>query len=177
MSCPKVLPKAALDNSHFVTQDYCLSKEKKYQCQKIREQGTPCCTSSPLSGDIFPPLIAFMQSWRSPEEPFQIPQRFQASSPPPSSWSQALSTSFPETSSHVNPPLPLLIPGEFTRRHASAAGSQPSHVHDVLQQAGRDRDAQQEHPTGCPIGCDPFQGPSWASNKLKPPLGLQQAGT
>lgn len=56
------------------------------------------------------------------------PPWLKTSSPPPSSLNLASAISFPETSFHANPPLPLLIPGEFTSRRASAWRSQPLHM-------------------------------------------------
>lgn len=56
------------------------------------------------------------------------PQWLKTSSLPLSSLNLASAISFPETSFHANPPLPLLIPGEFTSIRASAWRSQPLHM-------------------------------------------------
>lgn len=82
---------------------------------------------SPLSQGFTSPLTPLSQE-KAGLEMSRSPQWLKTSSLPPSSLNLASAISFPETSFHANPPLPLLIPGEFTSIRASAWRSQPLHM-------------------------------------------------
>lgn len=164
MCCLKVLPKSVLDNSQFVIQDNCLSKEKKH-CQRTVGQGTPQSPGQPLISRLYLPIdTSFISKSRAGETQTicsRSLQQLQIPSSPPSSLNLALATSFPETSFHANPPLPLLIPEEFTHAHASVWGSQPSHAEGMSQQhAGGRGDAEQGHQCHC-LPAAPCSTPPW----------------
>lgn len=68
MRCLKVLPKSVLDNSQFVTQDDCPSKEKT-TAGGLRDKGNPSPWGSPLSLGFITPLTPLSQAKAGLEKP------------------------------------------------------------------------------------------------------------
>lgn len=104
--------------------------QRQSHCRRAEGQGTPqSLGQQPLISRLCPPLDTPFTSKGRAGDAWGVcsrsPQQLQTPSPHLSSPSLALASSFPETSFHANPPLPLLIPGEFTRIRTSAWGSQP----------------------------------------------------
>lgn len=167
MYCLKVLPKSVLDNSQFVIQDDCRSRAKKHFGRTVGKGTSQSLGQSLVSGFHLPLDTSFTREGGARDAQrfcSRSPRWLKTSSPPPSSLNLASAISFPETSFHANPPLPLLIPGEFTSIRASAWRPQPSHTKAFYSSSSSSSSGRRGRGAGTRQGCSHCPAQHWLIN-------------